>query len=561
MAKPNRIFKHQQDDSWKPRIITRAPWLGIVALSVVIMLAAASATLLLLSNGQVTTTWRVQPTVLLALISALANAMLRFALTIGVTIAWWRKALSGGTLNDLHRYWHFGSSLWASLISRRKVNVIAIATISVVLASIDGPLLQRAASVTTHDVEVPTNISVQISTTLPYGFTGLYSHGGTAISLLKYPFTKVMMDYSNRAPLSVNISKCDGSCSATVPGVGLSPECTTDILPINIGEMSLQPNGTDSPIAHDKYLVFDTSFMFQDGANSSILMNSIYSNTTYESYRSCPGILITKSCTLRPAIVEYLIHIKSGGVILLDSSNPHVLSESSYPDIHFGDSTFGGVYLAAQQTFASTAFIAFLHNEWNFTSSGSLANRYLQLNQYSLENFINNCNFTFEDPTSDIISAFNEIMFRTAVAAANSSDVQYVQATQTSTELVFKVQYQYLLGAVAVMLFSVAAIVPTFLGFWVIGRETSLSPLEIAKAFNAPLLHNVKLSNAPIEDLVKEIGETVVKYGEVRFKMDHGSMVLLDQDHPDDDETVKRRLEIADPRKVKSPLVGRAYNE
>jgi hypothetical protein len=256
-----------------------------------------------------------------------------------------------------------------------------------------------------------------------------------------------------------------------------------------------------------------------------------------------------------------LINIESSGVILLNLSNPRVLSESSYQDVHFGDSTFGGVYLAAQQTFASTAFITFLHDEWNFTSSGSLANRYLQLNPYSLENYLETCNFTFEDPTSDIISAFNEIMFRTAIAAANSSDLQYVQATKTSTELIFKVQYQYLLAAAAVMLFSVAAIIPTFLGFWVIGRKISLSPLEVANAFNGPLLRNVKLSNAPIEGLMKEIGETPVKYGEVRFKMDHSSMVLVDQDHPDDDEAVKRRLEIANAGKVKRPLVGRVYNE
>jgi len=130
-----------------------------------------------------------------------------------------------------------------------------------------------------------------------------------------------------------------------------------------------------------------------------------------------------------------------------------------------------------------------------------LANRYLQLDRY-FSNIINwNCNVTFEDPASDILLALNEIMFRSGLAAPNATDIQNVKAVQTTTHVVFKTQYQYLLGAIAIMMLSVTAIISILKGWWVLGRTVSLSPLEIAKAFNAPLLHSDQLSDVSIDNL------------------------------------------------------------
>ena len=64
-----------------------------------------------------------------------------------------------------------------------------------------------------------------------------------------------------------------------------------------------------------------------------------------------------------------------------------------------------------------------------------------------------------------------------------------------------KTQYQYLLGAIAIMMLSVTAIISILKGWWVLGRTVSLSPLEIAKAFNAPLLHSDQLSDVSIDNL------------------------------------------------------------
>src|SRR5436190_20762245 len=90
------------------------------------------------------------------------------------------------------------------------------------------------------------------------------------------------------------------------------------------------------------------------------------------------------------------------------------------------------------------------------------------------------------------------------------------------TNVVFKTQYKYLFGAIAFILPSVAAIISILKGWWVLGRTVSLSPLEVAKTFNAKFLHGNQLSNASIDDLLKEIGDWQVKYGEVRFRDENG---------------------------------------
>jgi hypothetical protein len=547
----SNLPQRSQHVTWEPGIVQRAPWGGIVALFIVILCVAMCATILFVSHGQPTAYWRVQPTVWLALLSALANALLRSALSVGVTIAWWRKALSGGTLNDLHRYWNFGGSLWASLTSWKNINIIAIASISVTLAALDGPLLQRPTSVTTEVTQALVNVSVKISTELPHGFTGYHAELGGGIALLKYPFTRVMLDYSNRVPPTANTSNCNGSCTLTVQGAGLGPECSTKTSPIDLGAKVFGPNSSSLlPTAYDKHIVFSTNFTFEGGEATTIVMTSIYSNSTQNGLHSCPGILTTKNCTLRPAIVEYPFRIDdSGARILLNSTAyPKVVSYITYPDVLFADSTFGGVFLAAQQIFTSQANLSFeLNKVWNFASSGSLANRYLQLDRYSSNIIDLNCNLTFEDPTSDIFLALNEIMFRSALVAANATDIQNVQAVQTTTNVVFKVQYQYFLGAIAVMLLSVAAIISILKGWWVLGRTTSLSPLEVAKAFNAPFLQSRQSSNAPIDDLLKEIGDRQVKYGEVRFRIEDGLVLLVGEDDLGKDQLFGRRLEMADP--------------
>ena len=127
--------------------------------------------MLLLSNGRPVASWRVQPTVLLAIFTAVANSVLAFALAEGVALSWWNKALQGTTVSELHYHWLIGTSVCAAFTRFRYSSFITGASIMTVLVLADGPLLQRASSVVSQQVDGPIPIHAKIAPELPLGYT------------------------------------------------------------------------------------------------------------------------------------------------------------------------------------------------------------------------------------------------------------------------------------------------------------------------------------------------------------------------------------------------------
>lgn len=88
------IYSHQQLDKpgytrpWRTGAWERFPVLGFGALTLFLATIAASATILIVSNGQEVSTWAVQPTVLLAVVSAVGTAALAFTQAEGAVVFW-----------------------------------------------------------------------------------------------------------------------------------------------------------------------------------------------------------------------------------------------------------------------------------------------------------------------------------------------------------------------------------------------------------------------------------------------------------------------------------------
>lgn len=101
-------------------------------------------------------------------------------------------------------------------------------------------------------------------------------------------------------------------------------------------------------------------------------------------------------------------------------------------------------------------------------------------------------------------------MFRKALTDANSSHNQVVTVDIKTT--IYQTDYGYLVLAVTITLLAMILVTATFYGYWDLGREVSMSPLEIAKAFNAPLLAGED-SNSDSKSLVKSAGHKAVRYG------------------------------------------------
>jgi hypothetical protein len=151
---------------------------------------------LALSNDQHIDRWRVQPTVYLAIASAVANIALHLALSQGVTIAWWVKAMKpNSTVRDLHNIWSFGSSVQDALFAGRTFNLIALAGLAVAVVPINGPLLQRASVVNVRTEVQAENLTIPIAQVFPGGFTGIVTGRSYQTGLLTLNFSSVANDY------------------------------------------------------------------------------------------------------------------------------------------------------------------------------------------------------------------------------------------------------------------------------------------------------------------------------------------------------------------------------
>jgi len=110
---------------WKPGAFARLPWCAFAALVGAVGGVVGSVAVLLVSNGKPIPEWYFQPTVYLSIISTATNLMVHYALTQGVTIAWWTRALKPDTkISHLHQYWETGNSLLTSLKLRRNFNEV-----------------------------------------------------------------------------------------------------------------------------------------------------------------------------------------------------------------------------------------------------------------------------------------------------------------------------------------------------------------------------------------------------------------------------------------------------
>ena len=157
------------------------------------------------------------------------------------------------------------------------------------------------------------------------------------------------------------------------------------------------------------------------------------------------------------------------------------------------------------------------------------------------------------------MAGLNELMFRIGVHAAQSYENDYLEPlldpgvetnyTVTGTlhgpQEVFKSDFAYFFAAAALELLTILLVASTFFGYWKLGRHVSFSPLEIAKAFDAPLLKYVPC-NATGRQIAKAKDAESVRYGVSYSQATGGEM-----------EQGMGTLKMAEPSEVVELIAGR----
>lgn len=250
--------------------------------------------------------------------------------------------------------------------------------------------------------------------------------------------------------------------------------------------------------------------------------------------------LQVKQCEFHYALLNYPINIRNGTVEFsaplsdLGKSPNSVVSRYRLPAKGAAFSVLGGVYLVTNNLFKPKAFISQTDHFWSMRTSGTLAAE-------SIDSFdqTDTCKDSWNDPTPQVIAGMQEIMFRTALSVKTQSSntwlvdgepqsiqmKQTVSAVKVSTKTVFEMDRRYLAAGAVVMIVCVIIVASTFYGWWKVGRTISMSPVEIAKAFNAPVLQG-KGIHSDLDELLVAVGRRSVRYGEIRYQ--DGKMMYPD---------------------------------
>jgi hypothetical protein len=544
---------------WNYGIIRRIPYSGGLALLTVLFCAGSDAVILWKSDGQAVNSWTVSPSVLLAILSAVANVCLQYAHSQGVVIAWWRKALHGGKLVDLHHYWESGDGIWAAVTSGKGINKVSLATMIASAVVFDGPLLQRASNIVSISATVDVNVTTSIAEEIPNGYTGygIIMDIGNAFSsqLMNPSFAQVVNDYTTRSPITTNFTGCVGDCYGSVKAAGLAVNCSMDTVLWNSSQ-SIQPDGysgddnlftlafdfipatifgmdsdrqlTD-PFPNEPFIKFRLQYVIgrtaTPPATPELQPYQIFHNVP-GGVGFCNGTRVLKTCSMRSATLLYPVHLVNSTISLSGNSSsfevdhvqasgdPNQSNALDNESILFNSmsyTTIGGVAAAAQNIFGSNVMQVGQSMQMN----GSVPSQYLTYGTGKSAYFVTEdpCAINWYDPTSDIVNGINEIMFRTALAASSVSKFsifnqniyskdrnatsfyeaypvnitgsgipipQILTMKQTSNITVFKSNYSYLAAALALMILGILVVLPTFQGFWELGRNVSLNPLEVA---------------------------------------------------------------------------------
>lgn len=498
---------------WQPAFFRRAPWFAILSIFLTFLCAAASAIVIAISDNQVAK-WRLQPSVILALLSAVASALLLVALRYGVTISWWRAVIDprGVTLAKLHHIWNHGGGggILSAVLAGRDMNKIAVASIFIVVTSIIySPLLQRASHTRSVIKSLNTTLMIDMATDFPVDAGGTVGYDGEPV--LGPTFLSAIQDWysgNNMATWDEEGYFCNGTCSGYLAAAGIMGDnCTQTREPMDVLKAG-----------RDNSFVFSINFTRYEDDTGLPTLELAVKGLTEVNY-SCVGVLVTNVCKMHVGTVNFPLIIKQNNITFdADASRQFISDPVAYAgDISTakpGDPTgpLGALYWFGQTYFRANATLNYNQTSGNYTTSliGFPAAQYYDS---SPSETAQNCVIQFTDPTADIIRAFSDVLFRGAYYDSPNETARSFTVLHTRPTLVYQSVYSFLAAATALVFLAIIAASSTLWGWWEVGRKVSLSPLETGMALGAHVLENAD-SPQDVKGLVRYVGERRVRYGE-----------------------------------------------
>lgn len=562
---------------WKPGFREQFPWIGFSGFVLMLIATSAAVAFLATSNKERVKDWPftrfpIQPNVLVNIANQFQNLGLITFVTQGLAIAWWRRAMRGSSLSTLHRNHAYSYSFYSIITSGKHFNIVALAALMTKFAVIDSTLFQKATkTIVTQQVDYK-NVTMTgwMETNWPAHMGGVPGETG-AIKTVDTAWARVLNAYNGKIAngkvhdipgANATFFDCPfrQECSGKFKALGFSFDCNTTATDVNYGlQQQTQFGGVESsyPVWN---IDFAPSWATDAKPYASIDMNMLYVNShAGSSHHDCPGTLTQRTCSLRPAVVEYPVtvmvpsaeELKGGNIVthvkfFTDNiSHPigeplltpqidqlEFLSHTDLPE-HFNEtSTIGALSYTMNNLYGSSANLTF-KDDWDIDLRGSQAQTLFYADMstsHSHRCYYNIDRPGLDDPLIELLRKINTLSFvsalyllnqpQTPVSARASLGMESQRSLASVTGIVeeYSTDFGYVAGALVATFVTILLVLPVYWGFWKLGRKVTLGPLEIANAFNAPIIRpeNVRGHHADFEEVLQEVGSRRVRYGQLK---------------------------------------------
>lgn len=303
--------------------------------------------------------------------------------------------------------------------------------------------------------------------------------------------------------------QCDGVCKGTVQGTGLRYKCNSTTTSLDFSAPECRGSVIFGMVTN---LTWNTT-----GA-SIVVLTTVHPSALDDS---CMATINVDTCTIEAGLVEYSIVIQENAIALNKEmlDNMTVLSDYISP----GDLPTAAKGQGAGPLQSINDYFGYLSTQTvlqvdpvtnnSLYSGDDLSDFFFEADDSNYnKSIMSKCGLLFSSPTSYSLHFMHEFLFRASLQASTDADTQTFGVQRSDVQLTFRSNYHYLTAVLSAMLVALLGLLSQVWAWWELGWNVTLSPIETANAFGAPVLQQV--GERAAKDILKVAGNIRVKYGE-----------------------------------------------